>query len=205
MKQTHTKPTDFKIIEVMLNSQQHKWVICIAQYSPAPRNVNRYLTFELKESQLIFHRADWISNQDWETLKAQIENSHHIIGDCDAMYHGGASLIWFEEDDHFYLYDDNKRLLGCTTQQIDFKEMEITNSDISHWHAALSADWTLRSLKIQLQNNQSHTVVEIVENMAIADPCYDAIDLLCDASWLGELGKALSRFTGIPLQMDDGL
>ena len=201
----HTEPTPLEALTPLLSHTASRRVFCIAQYSPSPQVVNRYLCFEWDSHGLRFHRSDWITREDWAQLKPQIEAHRHIIGSCDAMYHTAPSLIWFEAEGLFYLYDDQTLLLQCSPTELKFKEQGISKTDLSHIHAALSSDWVVRSLKIVLQSGLSHTLVEYHEDMAIIDPCYDAIDLICDASWLSAVGRDLSRFMGIELHMDEGL
>ena len=202
---SHTEPTSFEAFIPLLSDTTCQRVFCIAQYSPTPQLVNRYLCFEWDIHGLRFHRADWISRADWAQLKPQIETHHHIIGSCDAMYHTAASLIWFDSEGVFYLYDDKTRLLQCSPTELRFKEQCISKTNVSHIHAALSSNWVVRSLKIVLHSGLSYTIVECHEDMAIIDPCYDAFDLICDASWLSAVGRDLSRFMGIELHMDEGL
>ena len=205
----HLKPTSAAEFLQGLKQTKGELVISKNQYSPDPRKVNRYLTYLVENKTIKFLRDDWLTPEvHSELLKKLAEQFTIFSGENDAMYATGAQFVWFHKDNDFCLFEENKCLLYAGAEAIEVfteRPFMLNRADLQAIHCFISSDWVERGVNLVDAQKNEFTLAEINEVMAQADPTYDGLDLLADASWVTELGSALSKALQLELQIDDDL
>ena len=128
-------------------------------------------------------------------------------GEFDTMYATPWSYAWTTSPGLFRLCDRQGLLVEVLDDTVALRRpdsiMTISRSDVLKVVGWLSPDWYKRGVRMDLRQGSSLDIAETEEPMAHADPTYDGIDLMCDAAWVGMLGKAMAAGLGVPYIAED--
>lgn len=128
-------------------------------------------------------------------------------GEFDTMYATPWSYAWTRAPAPLRVYDRQGLLVVKKNDLICVRRSSgwasIAQNEIARVVGWLSVDWYGREVWIEARNAERVIVAEGNEPMALADPTYDGIDLMCDAAWVGRLGKALAQGIGVPYVPND--
>ena len=199
------------ILASLRPAPQKRFVFAKAQYSPDPATIERTIIFSEVGPYLCKSSDAWLSPDDYVELLSQLRNTCHVsTGSCDAMYGTTARHVWSADEGQLRLW--RRRLLIATfsAQNISIRNTLVGWSDhetrsFTSCHGFVSATWRKRGVALERRLRPGITVAETSEPMALIDPTYDGIDLMCDASWVGELARAISNVTSLHLKLDNGL
>jgi hypothetical protein len=72
-------------------------------------------------------------------------------------------------------------------------------------HGSLSGDWIRRQVRLLFEGRRPLVLARRLELSVPLDPTYDALDLLCDASWVHALATRLGDVLEVPVELDADL
>lgn len=128
-------------------------------------------------------------------------------GEFDTMYGTPWAYAWTCPPAPLRVYDRKGLLVVIKNNAVHVRRARqwavLTQSEIARVVGWLSPDWYNREVSIEARNGERLLVAQSEEAMALADPTYDGIDLMCDASWVGRLGKAIAKGLGVPYAAND--
>jgi hypothetical protein len=128
-------------------------------------------------------------------------------GELDTMYGTPWSYAWTTPPGPFRICDRQGVLVETREDGVVLRQeaapLVIPQADIVQVVGWLAPDWAKRGVRIDLRQGPPVDVAENEEAMAILDPTYDGIDLMCDAAWVGRLGKAMAAGLGVPYFAED--
>lgn len=128
-------------------------------------------------------------------------------GEFDTMYGTPWSYAWTTPPNAFRLYDEKGLLFAVQDDTVVLRREQIMTvvhlRDVVQVVGWLSPDWSERGVRLDLQQGKQLLVAERTEPMAYLDPTYDGIDLMCDASWVGQLGKTMATGIGVSYMPED--
>ncbi len=210
---THESPAaPESVLRKLRPRSQHRFVVVQGQYSPDPEKTERTLVFSCIGWCLRKAADVWLTPAGHaELLSGLGAVSQVATGSCDAMYSTPAGRVWAELGDELHLWHWKMLMARFSSQKV-----KIRNQAMIRWsdhsvasfrscHGYVSATWAKRGVALERTLRRRLVVAEVTEPMALMDPTYDGIDLLCDASWVGELAQAISAVTQLPVELDDGL
>lgn len=134
--------------------------------------------------------------------------AHQVLpAEFDTMYATPWGYAWTVAPAPLYVYDPH----GCVVQPMldavsvrhDGSMIVIARGDIVQVQGWLSPDWHRREVQLMTRTFGQLVVAATEEAMALADPTYDGIDLMCDASWVGQLGKSMAHGLNVPYVVND--
>ena len=130
-----------------------------------------------------------------------------FVGEVDTMYGTPWSYAWTMPPSPLRVYDRQGGLVVMTNDTLHVREgsswTTIARHDVTRVVGWLSPDWSKHEVRIERHNGASILIAENEEYMALADPTYDGINLMCDAAWVGRLGNALAKGIGVPYSAND--
>jgi len=130
-----------------------------------------------------------------------------LEAEFDTMYATPWSYVWTRAPAPLRVYDREGLLVVMKNNAVQLRRSSdwtsIARDEITQVVGWLSGDWYRREVWLEARNAERITVAEGTEPMALADPTYDGIDLMCDAAWVGQLGKALATGIGVPYVAND--
>ena len=183
------------------------------QYSPHPSIAERQLFFVCLPGQAprLLHDA-WIEKGQEADCLARIARKHPIRkAGCDAMYATLAHWIWTADAAMpFELWDRKGRSLVLDDVAVVLnpdaqKPRLIPRPDVVSVHGTLSEDWVTRTVCFKCQDGSIIEVATDTDLVATVDPCYDAWDIMCDASWVRTLATVLSAMLGVEVSLDEAI
>ena len=128
-------------------------------------------------------------------------------GEFDTMYGTPWTYAWTTMPNKLRLYDALGLLFavenGSFALRYENVMVTVSSDEVVQVVGWLSADWSERGVRLDLRDGKSLMIAERTEAMAQLDPTYDGIDLMCDASWVGRLGKAMAQGLGVPYVAED--
>lgn len=130
---------------------------------------------------------------------------------CDAMYADRWSHTWCSQPDRLRLWGRRRLLLEAGQGTVRLapgwlrQGRTLSVAGLRHIHGWLSDDWIKRGISLVPVDAAPLVIVTRREMAAALDPTYDALDLLCDASWVRQLALALGDVTGLPVELDEDL
>lgn len=186
-------------------------VIAKGQYSPDPRQSERFLVFSGHAS--LNKRADvWMTADGFSELRASLGERHVLsVGECDCMYATRPVLVWAEVQDELRLW---KR--GTLVGRFSEKEVRVRPSAFGKWivletgslqacRGFLADDWFERGVVLVKKDDSRLVVARKRELSVLLDPTYSEWDLMADAAWVGSLAGAIGRKSRVEMQLDEGL
>jgi hypothetical protein len=209
MESSHENPMKFDQIMAILNlSRSNRLVIATGQYSP---NSNSERTFFFSEcSDKLKEVADvWLSQKTKADVLSNLSN--FLLGSSSAMYSTRPVFVWAAKGNELYLWNNGTHVAKFTTQETHIKTgifgtgKTYQNSSLSSVHAFLSKTWFKRGVSIKHKSGKNIQLAHSKELSALIDPTYDGFDVMCDASWVSDLARAIANTTGIPLAIDKEL
>ncbi len=140
-----------------------------------------------------------------EALRAY---AHEVCpGEFDTMYGTPWSYAWTTPPNAFRLYDEQGLLLAVQHDEAVFRRENtmtlVPLPEIVQVVGWLSPDWCERGVRIDVRQGKPLAVAEQTEPMAHLDPTYDGINLMCDAAWVGRLGKTIAKGLGVAYVPED--
>lgn len=186
-------------------------VVGPGQYSPYPNN-------ERVTVLVVDHHAENKPHVIWdrflptltiaplcEALRAYAREV--FPGEFDTMYGTPWAYAWTTSPNAFRLYDEQGLLFAVQNDSfvLRYESVLVTVSleEIVQVVGWLSPDWSERGIRLDLRDGKPLMIAERTEAMAQLDPTYDGIDLMCDAAWVGRLGKAMAKGLGVPYAAED--
>lgn len=184
-------------------------VVAKAQYSPDPGKAERTLVFTEKGQRLIKLADAWLAPKTYNELITRLPDASP--GACSAMYNTNPSYVWATRKKELHLWQRGSLVARFASQESHVKGSIIgmwstyRNATIAFVHAFLSRSWVHRGVRLECAEGRNLVIAKSLEAMAIIDPTYDGLDVMCDAAWVGELASAIASATGVPLKMDKEL
>ena len=181
------------------------------QYSSSPSVGRRVLLLTLQKGRLGQVGDLWLSPGDLAALIGGEKVSGLLPGWCDAMYSDRWNYAWTREPGRLRLWKRRGLILEASAEAVHITPgwlspgRTLKSAALLRVRGWLSEDWVKRGVKLELRNGEAITVASRREAMALMDPTYDALDLLCDASWARDLARALGQTLGLPVEMDEDL
>ncbi|MCP4967215.1 MAG: hypothetical protein GY926_18540, partial [bacterium] len=186
--------------------------VVIAQYSAAPEEPQRTIVFSRLGWYLRTAANVWLTPNCHAELTSRLGAiSQMTLGSCDAMYFTPARRVWAAIGDELHLWHWKILVARLSPREAAIRKQAMLGwsaypvASFSSCHAYVSPTWARRGVALERMLGRRLVVAEATEPSALMDPTYDGIDLMCDASWVGDLAQAVSAVTCLPLEMDDGL
>lgn len=209
----HQSPSTVEAVLQQLDSgSRRRFVVVGAQYSPDPQQAVRILIFS-RVGPYLWKVADvWLAPEAHAELLARLrETSEVAVGLCDAMYATAARHVWATVDDELHLWHRRLLIARFSAQyavvrnkaQLIWSRYPVTA--FKSCRGYVSSTWYKRGVALERSWGRKLVVANATETMALIDPTYDGIDLMCDAGWVGDLARAISSATNLPLKLDEGL
>jgi hypothetical protein len=208
----HEQPTPAFTLLASLGKVKGNFVVVSAQYSPDPSKAERMLIFSRRGAHLRKLSDAWLTRAGVEELVAGLTSRAEVaLGGCDAMYATSPKYIWAATSDELKLW--RKRFLVGTFSR---KQCRVRTSIFHPWRVAasekvrsvysfLSPTWSKHGVILEQALRPNILVAQTKEWAALLDPTYDGINLMCDAAWAVELGKAIAEATDRPLRLHPDL
>lgn len=140
-----------------------------------------------------------------EALRAYAREA--CLGEFDTMYGTPWGYAWTTPPNAFRLYDEQGLLFAVQNDSfvLRYESVLVTVSleEIVQVVGWLSPDWSERGIRLDLRDGKPLMIAQKIEDMAHLDPTYDGIDLMCDASWVGQLGTAMAKGLGVAYVPED--
>jgi hypothetical protein len=178
------------------------------QYSPYPEHervgVLRVSGWEKPE--LVWDR--FYPKSKIDVLRTALRGVCRVLaGEFDTMYATGWSFAWTVRPTPFRVFDSAGVIAveegAILRLRRDGAPVDIAVRDIERVSAWVAADWVARGVSIVKRGGERIDVAVAHEWMAAIDPTYDGLNLLCDAAWAAQLGKAMGRGLGVPYEAED--
>lgn len=209
----HESPSGVETVLRKLRPQSgRRFVIVGAQYSPDPQQALRFFIFS-RIGPYLWKAADvWLAPTAYTELIARLRATSQVaVGLCDAMYATNARYMWATVGDELHVWRRRRLIARFSARQAILRRKApfiwshypITAFAACRGYVSLS--WYKRGVALERSWGRKVAVASTTESMALIDPTYDGIDLMCDASWVGDLARAISSATHLPLKLDDGL
>lgn len=203
------------------NSKRHeRLLMAVAEYSPSPQIARRHLTFKSdgtgRKQELV--QDAWLLEAHLPETRALLAAKRPLrTGGCDAMYATPATWVWTDDPDpadreaNFELW--NPKVLRCLASREDLflyggwwrPRHYVPVPEISAVAGRLSDDWVRRSVALIRRKGRPIDVAVARDFMPYLDPTYDALCLICDASWVRSLATALAAFLKVPIEIHEDI
>lgn len=131
-----------------------------------------------------------------------------LEGELDTMYATPWSLAWTVPPSRFQVYDRGgllaaqegrfARVFSRSGQPVSVPLDEIES--VLGW---ISDDWVARGVSLVMRGGERVVIAEVEDKFALIDPTYDGINLLFEAAWAAEMGKAIAKGLGVPYVAGD--
>lgn len=209
----HEAPLSTETLLAMVQRALLKRALVVkGQYSPDPEKVERTLIYSHGGSRLSKVVDAWITPETFNEMLTSLRAScKTTVGSSDAMYGTAARHVWAHCAGELRLWRRSflvGRFTGsdCRVRKTIIHPWTLLpNTSVSSIYAFLSATWAERGVRLERTPRRSIVIARATEPMALLDPTYDGIDLLCDASWAVDLARAVSSATSIPLKLHKDL
>lgn len=184
-------------------------IVAYGQYSPNPANAQRTLFFEERGHRLRAILDAWLTPQARQEVLAALRGKARVsTGACSAAYATGAALVWADCADELRLWR-----YGGLTARFRPRELEVrrwgfgpwtkySNAHFSHAHGFFSASRLQRGVRLHGTSQRTLHIAKMLDPIVFLDPSYNDSDLASDARWVGDLARAISDVTAIPLKLD---
>ncbi|HEY5995035.1 MAG TPA: hypothetical protein VIU46_10615 [Gallionellaceae bacterium] len=189
-----------------------RFVVVVGQYSPNPQKAERFLVFSCLGPYLWKAVDVWLTPAGHTELLSRLCASSQVaVGSCDAMYSTKARHVWATVGEELHVWRRGKLIARFSTQQAVIRNKAMfgwSNYPIEAFRSCrgyVSLFWFKRGVALERSLGRTVVVATATESMALIDPTYDGIDLMCDASWVGDLARAISSATHLPLDLDKSL
>jgi hypothetical protein len=130
-----------------------------------------------------------------------------LDGEFDTMYATGWSFAWTVLPTPFRVFDSVGALAaeegGALHLRRNNAPVDIPVREIERVAGWVAADWVARGVSIVKRGGERIDVAVTHEWSVAIDPTYDGLNLLCDAAWAAQLGKAMARGLGVPYVSED--
>ncbi|MBK9265623.1 MAG: hypothetical protein IPM54_38270 [Polyangiaceae bacterium] len=177
------------------------------QFSPHSKHERIFIIAVDEEPTILWDR--FYPEKDIGALRNALRSYARVVfeGEHDAMYATAWSFAWtcppaplrvYDRSGIIVAVDDDVLRLGRSDGRVAIPVIDI--ACIEGW---LSGDWVKRQVRIVTTHAEWFVVAECTEWFVMIDPTYDGIDLMCDASWVGQLGHAMAKALGVPYNSDD--
>ena len=131
-----------------------------------------------------------------------------LEGELDTMAATQWTLAWTVSPAPLRVYDrrgllaeregSNARVLSRSGAPVRVPIEQIES--VLGW---VSGDWVKRGVSLVLRAGERVVVAQVEDPFAQIDPTYDGINLMLDASWAAEMGKAIAKGLGVPYVAGD--
>lgn len=153
--------------------------------------------------------AVWLAHADLEVLCAGPDAARSAC--CDAMFADPWQLVWCAGPGQLRLWNRRRLLLQAAGGMVDLppgllrRGRRLAVEELHHVQGRLGQDWVRRGIDLVPRQGPPLTLVSRRELAAMLSPTYDALELLCDASWVRDLSRALGEALGLPVELDPDL
>lgn len=212
MTPPHETPLDISEVTSKLGAvSRFRGVVVKAQYSPNPDIVERTIVFWDHGQHIVKALDSWLTPDTYEQLLAAFPQvAPPARGSCSAMYSTSPKYVWAHRDNELHLWQNKILVARFNSRESRVRRLlgiwsVIPATRLSSIHAFLSQTWIKRGVVLQRKYQRDITIASEREPMALIDPTYDGIDVMCDASWVVDLARAISAITKSPLKVDNSL
>ncbi len=209
----HKSPSGADAVLQKLRPRAHqRFVVAVAQYSPNPQEAERFIVFSLLGTYLRKAADVWLTPAGHVELLSRLRTISQVaVGSCDAMYATRAGRVWAAVGEELYVWRRGILVARFSSEQAVIRNMVMFGwcsypvTAFTSCRGYVSPSWIKRGVALERSQGRTVVVAEAMESMALIDPTYDGIDLTCDASWVGDLARAISNATNLPLEQDKNL
>lgn len=209
----HQSPSTVEaVLKTLGPGPRRRFVVVGAQYSPDPQQAVRVLIFS-RIGPYLWKAADvWLTPEAYAELLARLRAICEVaVGLCDAMYATAARYVWATVRDELHVWHRRRLVARFSAQYAVLRNRagliwsRYPVTAFKSCRGYVSATWYKRGVALERSLGRKLVVASATESMALIDPTYDGIDLMGDASWVGDLARAISNATCLPLKLDEGL
>jgi hypothetical protein len=123
-------------------------------------------------------------------------------GEVDTMYATGWSFAWTVPPAPLRAYNTDGLLMAIEggIARVTPRSSAAVAVPIGQIESVLgwvSDDWVRRGVSLVTSSGQHVVVAEVEDPFVLIDPTYDGINLLCEAAWAAQMGKALAKGLGV--------
>ncbi len=154
----------------------------------------------------------WLTPPGYIELLSRLRSVSQVaVGSCDAMYATRARHVWAMVDEELHVWRRRRLVARFSLAQAVIRKNAMSGwstfpiASFTSCRGYVSSSWIKRGVALARPQGQTVVIAEATESMALIDPTYDGIDLICDASWVGDLARAISNATHLPLELDKNL